>query len=76
MCLVFDEGEDVLALASVYLLALPPAEVVEVGSLGFVVAVLSSPVLLPLCLGLPQHFEVFGDVFLDPWSLKSDDSLL
>jgi hypothetical protein len=70
--LIFDKGEDVLAFASINLLALPSTQIVEVGCFGLAVPILPFSVLFALSFGVSQVLEVFGDIFLYSWGLQRD----
>lgn len=74
MCFVLYEGEDILAFASIDLLALTSTQVIEIGSFSLVVAKETLLVLLSLSLCVSQGFEVFGDIFFDPWGLEVDQA--
>lgn len=74
MCFVLNEREDILAFASIDLLALSSTQVIEIRSLSLVIAKEALLVLLSLSLCVSQGFEVFGHVFFDSWGLEVDQA--
>ena len=69
---IFNEGEYVFAFACVYFLASSAAEIIEIGRFSIKVAVDSFLLFFAFGFSLPEHVEVFGDIFFNSGCLKVD----
>lgn len=72
MFFIFYEGEYVLAFGCVYFLTSSAAEIIEIGRFGIEVAVDSFLLFFSFGFSLPEHIEIFGDIFFNSGCLKVD----